>query len=332
MLNIERDAVKWEAYAGAQWIQQRELVVITHYLHNLGTQSMLICGFAFGALFGGMMELPDDADEVGSGASYMITLCICVGLMFFNIVASTLVASMGPQMALRGGGATSMRMALEFMKANRKVIVSSFTGGCIAFFVLVLQIGYHKRHVLIHHANSTILTILISCLLLFGILRCRRILQQFGGFTTSGGREDGDQFVSAQSYLDREQQATAHRPMSPKRRGASSNQLRSRLSFARLRPRSISGEVLRAAVRRGPHPADAKRKRRAKGPQHHTGTPAGAPEECTHTAPTSARAQQTGTPAGAPEECIHMAPATARAQHTGAPAGAPKDAVMKLSI
>lgn len=38
MLGIERDAVKWEAYAGAHHIQERQIVVIAHYLENLGTQ------------------------------------------------------------------------------------------------------------------------------------------------------------------------------------------------------------------------------------------------------------------------------------------------------
>ena len=38
MLGIERDAVKWEAYAGAHKIQEGEILVITHYLQNLGVQ------------------------------------------------------------------------------------------------------------------------------------------------------------------------------------------------------------------------------------------------------------------------------------------------------
>ena len=168
MLGIERDAVKWEAYAGAHHIQERQIVVIAHYLENLGTQvmlkiafavarpnpmltcsrlrpqSMLICGFAFGSLFGGMMELPPNADEEWSEAWFMITVCISCGLMFFVIVASTLVASLGPQMALRGEDAASMRLALEYMKSYRKYIVRSFAGGCAAFFIVVLQIGWQK--------------------------------------------------------------------------------------------------------------------------------------------------------------------------------------------
>lgn len=109
---------------------------------------MLICGFAFGSLFGGMMELPEDADEEWSEAWFMITVCICAGLMFFVIVASTLVASLGPQMALRGEDAASMRIALEYMKSYRKYIVRSFAGGCASFFIVVLQIGWQKarRH------------------------------------------------------------------------------------------------------------------------------------------------------------------------------------------
>ena len=46
MLGIERDAVKWEAYAGAHHIQERQIVVIAHYLENLGTQVMLNIAFA----------------------------------------------------------------------------------------------------------------------------------------------------------------------------------------------------------------------------------------------------------------------------------------------
>ena len=74
---------------------------------------MLICGFAFGCLFGGMLELPVDHEEAWSEAWYMICVSICVGLMFFNIITSTLVASLGPQMALRGEDMASMRLALE---------------------------------------------------------------------------------------------------------------------------------------------------------------------------------------------------------------------------
>ena len=42
MLDIESNAIKWEAYSNAQTIQHREILVIAHYLENLGTQVRVV--------------------------------------------------------------------------------------------------------------------------------------------------------------------------------------------------------------------------------------------------------------------------------------------------
>eukprot|EP00966_Prymnesium_polylepis_P011554 265939-Prymnesium_polylepis.2 len=151
------------------------------------------------------------------------------------------------------------------MKSNRKVIVYSFTGGCAAFFIIVLQIGWQKRHVLIHHANSTIPTVFISCVMAYLILRVRRILDQFGGFRTSEELRDADDMlVPAKTYLERVRQATAQQPMTLRRaRGRSPSGRKRAVSLSSLRQRALSCDA--ASRRDGRHPADAKRKRKGKG-------------------------------------------------------------------
>ena len=54
--------------------------------------------------------------------------------------SSTLVSSLGPAMALRGKDGTSMRIAVEHMKSNRKAIRNSFGIGVACFMLIVGQV------------------------------------------------------------------------------------------------------------------------------------------------------------------------------------------------
>ena len=118
--------------------------------------------------------------------------------------------------------------------------------------------------------NSTLPTILISCIIAYMLRRVQQILSQFGGFDTDDEERKSEDLLPAKSYLERARQATARRPMSPGAGGRSPGRRRG-LSFSQLRarartmsgPRSPSPALIRALGRGrcGPHPADAKRKR-----------------------------------------------------------------------
>ncbi|KAL1511933.1 hypothetical protein AB1Y20_005214 [Prymnesium parvum] len=213
MFAAERDALKWEAYSGALGIQEREMTVLMSYLDNLGTQAALLAGFAF-TCYTDDLGLPDDIHPVLEGL-FMICVSTCVGAMLFTVVASTLVSSLGPAMALRGKDGTAMRVAVDHMETNRHAIRNSFGIGVFAFLAIVMQLVWHKIK---HPVNSCLCTVIVASIFGFLLFTTHRIFQQFGSSENRSRKISHGGVVSASHYLEKARLAAtlpAHKAGAP---------------------------------------------------------------------------------------------------------------------
>ncbi|KAJ8602999.1 hypothetical protein CTAYLR_001526 [Chrysophaeum taylorii] len=132
MLEAEREALRWEAFHSSLNVVERELNTLTNYLSNIGTQAALISGFVFATF------APVGAQAPGLKAVYYASASLTFGLMIYCLVTSTLVTSLGPTMALKGQDGSAMRVAVEYMKDERKRTFISFAAGAVCFEIVVI--------------------------------------------------------------------------------------------------------------------------------------------------------------------------------------------------
>ena len=177
MLAVERDAIKWTAYTDALGIQEREMAVITSYLQNLGNQAALIAGFSL-TCYTDELSFPSDTTHPALEGFYFCCVTMSISMMLFCVVASTLVASLGPEKGLRGKDSTSMRVAVDHMKASRAMIRTSFGVGCTSFIAAIFQLLWLK---ISYSANSSICTALCAGLFWYLFRTVRAIFFNFTG-------------------------------------------------------------------------------------------------------------------------------------------------------
>ena len=123
---------------------------VLSYLGNIGTQAALIAGFAFSCFVegfpGGQLEGSSHLTEL----TYMGLCTLCIGMMTYTVICSTLTTSLGPAMALKGKEGSAMRRAVEFMKKDRRSIMLSFAVGSLAFNAVVVCMIWIKLEWLWH--------------------------------------------------------------------------------------------------------------------------------------------------------------------------------------
>ena len=197
MFAAERDALKWEAYTDALGIQEREMDVIANYLQNLGNQAALVAGFAL-TCYTAEMGFPSETVHPVFEGIFFCCVSTSISMMLFCVVTSTLVISMGPAMGLRGKDGTSMRLAVEHMKASRSMIRQSFGIGCVAFFAAIFQLVWHK---ISHKANSSMCTVICTVVFVYLYNWVRSILFQFDHDETSSSSVTGSSIVPAVTYI-----------------------------------------------------------------------------------------------------------------------------------
>ena len=98
----------------------------------------------------------------------------------------------------RVGNGTSMRLAVEHMKASRSMIRQSFGIGCVTFFAAIFQLVWHK---ISHKANSSMCTVICTVVFVYLYNSVRSIVFQFGHDETSSSSVTGSGIVPAAAYI-----------------------------------------------------------------------------------------------------------------------------------
>ena len=134
MLELERQALKWEGYSNSLTIVEREMNVIVAYMSSLGTQAALIGGFSF-SFFSAEYFPDEDLMHPLQEDVLMFLATAAMGCMIFSVVASMLSTSLGSIAALKGASGPAMRAVVEHLKRDRELVTMSFHTGmaCYAF-------------------------------------------------------------------------------------------------------------------------------------------------------------------------------------------------------
>ena len=119
MLDADRHALSASVYHSALNIKERELINLTNYLNNLGTQAALMFGFGLGMF----AEVPESTPIVVSYVYYALAT-VCLGAEMYCLTNATLCTVLGPTLALNGPRG-SMHAAVQGMYQEVSLIGSS---------------------------------------------------------------------------------------------------------------------------------------------------------------------------------------------------------------
>jgi hypothetical protein len=173
MLEAERDALKWEAYHGSLNILEREMLVITNYMNNVGTAAALLIGFSLTAL---TEEMPTaEFSDFEEGLLCLLAV-ISMGLMLYTVVLTTLVASLGPEHGLTGRDGTAMRSAVENMKKDRQRAQISLGLG-LTFFMLTASVRLWMKTT--RKVNFAISIVALASLYAYTLASASSILKRY---------------------------------------------------------------------------------------------------------------------------------------------------------
>ena len=119
-------------------IEERELNYYTQNAMTVGTQAALLAGFAYSGLT--QVAIPLDSDYVLK-LLYLITTTTAMCLELIAVMSTTLLAMMGPGLALRGPDG-SMHPAVDGMMDEYKQAYLNFFLGLIAFHLSAAIFGW----------------------------------------------------------------------------------------------------------------------------------------------------------------------------------------------
>ena len=146
------------------------------YLGNIGTQAALIAGFVFSCFVegfpGGQLEGSSNMTEL----TYMGLCTLCIGMMMYTVICSTLTTSLAPSMALKGKEGSAMRLAVEHMKNDRRSIMVAFAVGSVAFNAVVVCMIWIKLEWL---GTQVVCTIIFTACSFWCLGGARSIINQY---------------------------------------------------------------------------------------------------------------------------------------------------------
>ena len=128
MLEAERAALATEAYHNSLSILEREMGVLLQYLTNIGTQAALLGGFVFGSLATEVVKAGEDGQVAAwFEGLFLGASAFSFGMMMYTVLISTLSASLGPTMALKGKDGSAMPVEISIRRieiGGRSLILS----------------------------------------------------------------------------------------------------------------------------------------------------------------------------------------------------------------
>mmetsp|Transcript_10381 Transcript_10381/g.26982 ORF Transcript_10381/g.26982 Transcript_10381/m.26982 type:complete len:189 (-) Transcript_10381:239-805(-) len=129
MLYADKNALRTNLKVNLLRIRERELTFYTNNCLSISTQAALLAGFAWF----GLTEVPWEADaNEYVQAVYLVVTTLIMGLQMLTVVNATLVAILGPGLALRGPDG-SMHTAVDGMMTHYRFTFASFSLGLVCF-------------------------------------------------------------------------------------------------------------------------------------------------------------------------------------------------------
>lgn len=129
MLYADKNALRTNLKVNLLRIRERELTFYTNNCLSISTQAALLAGFAWF----GLTEVPwePDANEIVQSV-YLVVTTLIMGLQMLTVVNATLVAILGPGLALRGPDG-SMHKAVDGMMTHYRFTFACFSLGLLCF-------------------------------------------------------------------------------------------------------------------------------------------------------------------------------------------------------
>lgn len=196
MLAVEAQAVSHEAYANTLALQEREMQVILQHLSNLGNQGALIAGFVF-VIFTGEITFDDTHDVLAVLA--MTFSMACFGAMVYVIICSTISCGLGPIMGLKGKDPSAMRVAVQHMRGDRRMIARAFNFGVVCFALLSIVLLWNKLY---HQVYNAIIQTVIMMFFLVSLSVSARAMTKRYEITEEDYTQGTPQKVRAKDYLN----------------------------------------------------------------------------------------------------------------------------------
>jgi hypothetical protein len=132
MIEAERAALSAETLHSSLNILEREMTVTLNHLNNIATNAALLGGFVF-AFVGGVGE---DVHPIFEGI-YMALTVASLGLLMYAVLCATLASSLAPNKAFKDREHASMRIAMECLKSDQRMVNRAFNSGVALFTVVV---------------------------------------------------------------------------------------------------------------------------------------------------------------------------------------------------
>ena len=138
MLYADKRALETNLKVNLLAIREKELNYYAQNCLAVGTQAALLAGFAYSGLT--QVAIPLDSDYVLK-LLYLITTTTAMCLELIAVMSTTLLAMMGPGLALRGPDG-SMHPAVDGMMDEYKQAYLNFFLGLIAFHLSAAIFGW----------------------------------------------------------------------------------------------------------------------------------------------------------------------------------------------
>ncbi|KAJ1624147.1 hypothetical protein T492DRAFT_1148118 [Pavlovales sp. CCMP2436] len=153
MLHAQKDALRTQLKASLVYIRQLELQFYTNNCSAIGTNALFLTSFAWWGLI--ETTIPESLDHANE-ASKTVYLVITAMIMMFELqaaVSSTLVAILGPALALRGPDG-AMHTAIDGMITHYRFTLACFALGL--FFIQLSVISFMHMHLLRLRAETMV--------------------------------------------------------------------------------------------------------------------------------------------------------------------------------
>ena len=170
-------------------------------------RSLLAVCFVFGSLATEVVKAGEDGQVAAwFEGLFLGASAFSFGMMMYTVLISTLSASLGPTMALKGKDGSAMRLAIQHMRRDKQLVMRAFFAGTFAFLaVIIMQVW------LIVHDDDlaqfiAVALVLVACIL-FTLWSIRKIFRQYTVEQSSGSPGQG--VVTGAEFLNKAARTTA---------------------------------------------------------------------------------------------------------------------------
>jgi len=162
MLEAEREALKREAFAASLRLVEQEMEIALRTLTNIGTQAALLVTTAW-TLFSleympSILEEPDHA-PIAYEMCYFGFSTAASFILVAVVLLSTVIVSLGPGLALQGSDQASMRIAVNKLNRDTRLVMYAFALGIFLYCGSFLSLMWGRLQ---HVATGVLCTVIVA--------------------------------------------------------------------------------------------------------------------------------------------------------------------------